>query len=352
MTAPSVFVAALLLAVGSNAATAPSSQCAYLHYYFNEATNGLLPSLLPSINSKCLTEYVAGNQGTLCVPECQSLYSTYSQCASSHANTYTVQCGTFKTSYCPTSDNGQSTLIYERCNDSSNCSPSCVSAIASVEAESGCCSADILNGPKVLCGQQPIAPCPSVLNGGSVAAPSNECAYVGGYIESISERASLTPSLNSVCRAKLSRGTLFNGDTCIMECQSFYILFERCFGAPLANVYATYTCGMFNKQNCSSLYSAGDNLTSSLDTHCSNATFCSPECRSAITALELYGGCCYAEGLNGPKVLCGQQPIPYCSTIVNDGSAAISITANIFLMISTAVLSVSVTYANLHALLY
>ena len=228
MTAPSVFIAALLLAVGSNAATAPSSQCAYLEHYFNKATNGLLPSLLPSINSKCLTGYVAGNQSTLCVPECQSLYSTYSQCASSVSNINTLQCGIFKNSYCPTIytfDYRQIPLIHGSCNDSSYCSPSCVSAIASVEAESGCCRADIHNGPKVLCGQQPITPCPSVFNGGSAATQSNECAYIRAYLDGeggISLLASLTPSLNRVCRAILSHKGVSN-DTCITECQSLIV---------------------------------------------------------------------------------------------------------------------------------
>ena len=362
MAALSVFVA-LLLAVGSNAATAPSSQCAYLLHYFPTATSGLFPSLLPSISSKCLTEYTAVNQSSLCVPECQSLYSTYSQCASFYANLniYSQQCGQFHNSYCPTiNDFSQSDLILESCNNSSHCSPSCTFAIASVEAASGCCNANVLNGPKVLCGQSPIAPCPSVINGGSVAAPSKECAYISGYLKegiAISELASLTPTLSSVCRATLSRrvATVNDTDICITECQSLYALLERCYDGPTANTYATLHCGMFNKQNCSSLYlSDSDGRSSQFNavvTSCYNATYCSPECRAAITALEQYGGCCYAGHLNGPKVLCGQQPIPYCSTIINGGSpsgsgqsppsgvsAAIGISDNIFLMISMAVL--------------
>eukprot|EP00731_Ephydatia_muelleri_P038607 Em0827g1a len=110
--------------------------------------------------------------------------------------------------------------------------------------------------PKWLCGQQPIAPCPNVLNSGSVVAPSSECAYLLEYgIES----TKFIPSLNPTCLA-------------------------------------------------------------SLQTACSNSTYCSPSCLAAITAAEKHGGCCYAQYLNGPKALCGQQPIAPCSTTVSRGS--------------------------------
>ena len=50
-------------------------------------------------------------------------------------------------------------------------------------------------------------------------------------------------------------------------------------------------CGAFNKQNCSSLYTkdTDSSLSQAVFTSCSNATYCSPECLAAITALEQYG---------------------------------------------------------------
>ena len=45
----------LLLVVGSDAVTTPTSQCAYLsYYYYSYYYSPLLPSLVPSISSKCL----------------------------------------------------------------------------------------------------------------------------------------------------------------------------------------------------------------------------------------------------------------------------------------------------------
>eukprot|EP00731_Ephydatia_muelleri_P022749 Em0015g332a len=346
MAAPCLFLG-LLLAVGSNAVKAPSSQCAYLEHYFRIATNGLLPSLLPSsISSKCLTEFNANDDSTFCRAECQSLYTTYSQCTPFYAKQSTLQCGQFQGSHCPNFYNAPFSdfnLIHSTCSDSSNCSPSCASSIESVETSKGCCSDDLLNGPKVLCGQQPIAQCPSLLNT-ATSAPSSECAYISTYLAiggGISKLASLTPSLSSVCRSTLAKygsGT----DSCIPACQSLYDLLERCYGVPTANRYSTLYCGAFNKQNCSSLYT-NSSLSLAVSRSCSNATYCSPECLAAITALEQHGGCCYALDLNGPKVLCGQQPIPYCSTIINTdsasgGSAAIGF--NALLILSTALLTV------------
>ena len=103
-------------------------------------------------------------------------------------------------------------------------------------------------------------------------------------------------------------------NVCIAECTSLYALIEPCYGLSTANSFATFYCGSFNKQNCSSLESNDTLLRNAVYTACSNSTYCSFKCRSAITALEQYGGCCYADG---PKVLCGQQPIHYCSTILN-----------------------------------
>ena len=345
MATPSALVGLLLLAlaVGSSAATAPSSQCAYLEYY---GTKALLPSLLPSVSSKCLTGLKARNKSTLCVEECRSLYSAYSQCTSSTSADLNLDiCDRqFNTASCSTltqQDLELTAAVQSTCNSATYCSPSCRSSIAALETFSGCCRADVLNGPKVLCGQSTIAPCPSILNGGSVAAPSNECAYILRYL-GLGISPTFTPSLSSVCRSTLISGK-FRDNICIAECQSIYALIERWIGKGYTNYLSAYFCGAFNNQNCSTLSSSDTpSLAGVVATACSNSTYCSPKCLAAIAALEQYGGCCYAYYLNGPKVLCGQQPIPYCSTIVstNGGSTAIF---NVFLMISMIAVNAAAT---------
>ena len=59
--------------------TAPSSECAYLNYYFPRSLP-LISSLVPSINSKCLAARTSANPTAICIADCQSLYSVYSQC--------------------------------------------------------------------------------------------------------------------------------------------------------------------------------------------------------------------------------------------------------------------------------
>ena len=111
--------------------------------------------------------------------------------------------------------------IFTSCINGSYCSSSCQVAISALEQSSGCCRYYVLNGPKVVCGQQPIAPCPNVLNSGSVVAPSSECAYLLEYgIES----TKFIPSLNPTCLASLQ-----TGNYCIAECQSFCALYGKCF---------------------------------------------------------------------------------------------------------------------------
>ena len=177
---------------------APTSQCAYLNGYFGKP---LLPSLVPSISSECVAAYNTGSQSAYCVSNCQSLYSTSS--STSYANSGASNlCGKFGSSFC--TDFMDSSLVYAvqtYCKDVSYCSPSCKTSINNLELFSGCCKAGILNGPKVLCGQQPIAPCSTILNSGSVAASSSECAYFnwlyGGGSGSSQMVSSLLPSLNA-----------------------------------------------------------------------------------------------------------------------------------------------------------
>ena len=311
----------LLLAVESNAVTAPSGECSYLYYYFGIRTSRLLPSLVPSSSSSCLAGYNSTNPSAYCVAECQSLYSVYSGCASrALADNYASNtCGQFNNSDCAVLRQQDSSLvsaISSACKNATYCSPSCVAAIAALEQFSGCCQYDALNGPKALCGQQPIAPCSTVLNSGSVVTPSRECAYARTYLGvGISEVASLTPSLHTTCRSTLAKGG-FAGNICIAECQSLFTLLATCFDVILANYYSSSLCGTLSKQNCSSLY-VNETLSSDVQSKCSNSTYCSPSCVGAIAALEQYGGCCYAYILNGPKVLCGQQTISDCSTVIN-----------------------------------
>ena len=130
--------------MGSNAVTAPSSQCAYLYEYFG--TFKLLPSLVPSVNSKCVAALNPANRSSLCIPECHSLYSTYSQCTTAwYANQrFADDCGK---SYCATMTQQDSTLVnavYTYCNNGSYCSSSCQAAISALEQSSGCCRYRVL----------------------------------------------------------------------------------------------------------------------------------------------------------------------------------------------------------------
>ena len=109
-------------------------------------------------------------------------------------------------------------------------------------------------------------------------------------------------------------------------------------GVQYSDNVASLECGKFNNRNCSDTGSNGTNLIREVQTACSNSTYCPSRCANAIAAAEQYGGCCFASDLNGPKVLCGQQSIAPCSTIVSSGSETIQfnlLIAMIF-MISTA----------------
>ena len=317
----------LLLVERSSAVTAPSSQCAYFNYYF--PYNPLLPSLVPSISSKCLAAYNPDDRKAICIADCRSSYSVLSQCTSeANAAVYVAfPCGQFNGMSCSTlaqnDPNGLTGAVSSACSNYTYCSPSCLAAIAALERYSGCCSANDLNGPKVVCGQQPIAPCSTVLNSGSVTAPTSECAYLDYYNSTqaiaVSNRL---PSVNAECKKRFLAA---DPDLCITECQSYFALFGKCKGVQNSDSMASYACGKFNNQKCSDLYNTanGTILTTQLETTCSNSTYCPPSCVNAIAAAERYGGCCYAEYINGRKVLCGQQPIAPCSTIVSSGSAAI-----------------------------
>ena len=321
----------MLLTMESNAVTAPTGQCAYLNRYIQSGP--LLSSLVPSISSKCLTAYnsifPSGNTSAVCIAECQSLYTLSAQCAGTAQADALARdyCGNVNNTYCAgLQDNGLVSAVRTACSNATYCSPSCVAAIAALQQNSGCCRYSELNGPKALCGQQPIAPCSTILNSGS-AAPSSECAYFRTFFNL--QVASFTPSLNAVCRAVLPQSIRTANDmreACyVKECQSLYNLFAKCYGAVDTDSSFSNFCGkpLNNAQNCSSLSANGRTLASAVDLSCINSTSCTPSCLSAINALEQYGSCCYARVLNGPKVLCGQQPISDCSTIFNNGTAVI-----------------------------
>ena len=317
----------VLVTMGSNAVTTPTSQCAYLNGYFQNGP--LLSSLVPSISSKCLTAYNSivgtfGDTSAVCIAECQSLYTLYAQCAGTvQADALATRyCGKVNNTYCTNlQDDGLVSAVSSACSNATYCSPSCVAAIAALQQNSGCCRYSELNGPKALCGQQLIAPCSTILNSGP-AAPSSECAYFIKYRNY--QVASFTPSLNAVCRALLvSTANGLQGLCYIKECQSLYNFYATCFTAVFADSGFSSLCGkpLNNAQNCSSLSANDDTLVSAVGSSCTNSTYCTPSCLSAINALEQYGSCCYAGVLNGPKVLCGQQPISDCSTIFNSSFA-------------------------------
>ena len=174
----------LLLAVGSNAVTAPSSECAHLiRYGVNEK---YLP-FLPSVSNACIAAYNTFNPTAFCVAECQSFYTLYSRCYSTdRANIMSSNlCGTYQDNSCLALNMGNYrsviSAVESNCSNTSGhtfCSPQCAASIAALEAALGCCAAEYVNNFKVVCGQRPIAPCSTVLNNGSVAAPSSECAYL------------------------------------------------------------------------------------------------------------------------------------------------------------------------------
>ena len=327
LTAISVLIVLLLVVVEIDAVTTPSSQCAYFNYYNNQPDSPLLPSLIPSISSKCLAAFNFNSyygSTAICIADCQASYSAYSQCRSEIGfnDAYVLsRCGQFKSSSCSTLEqndlNGLQEAVYLQCSNGSYCSPSCFVAIAALEQYSGCCSADDLNGPKVLCGQQTIAPCSTVFNSGSVAAPTSECAYFLYY----SYPSSRLRSVSAECIKSVTS----SGQYCIAECQSLFALAGRCYSVQYSDNVASSLCGKFNNRNCPDALNNGTNLIREVRTACSNSTYCPSSCVNAIAAAEQYGGCCYSSYLNGPKVLCGQQPIAPCSTIVSSGSAAIKL---------------------------
>ena len=317
--------------------TTPTSQCAYFNYYYPDYP--LLPSLVPSISSKCLA--VTNNPDKtmgVCTSDCQSLYSVLSQCDNPYgaARYAASKCGQFKSSSCSTLT--QNNLNYDlqfavslQCDNETYCSSSCSAAIAALEQYSGCCSAGELNGPKVLCGQQTIAPCSTVLNSGSVAAPTSECAYFLYYGLTVSSRL---PSVSAECIKRVTSSQQY----CIAECQSLFALYGRCTSVQLSDSVASFLCGEFNNRNCSYALKNGANLIGEVRTACSNSTYCPSSCVNAIAAAEQYGGCCFADYLNGPKALCGQQPVAPCSTIVSSGSEAFkfNLLMGMIFMVTTA----------------
>ena len=120
------------------------------------------------------------------------------------------------------------------------------------------------------------------------------------------------------------------------------------------NSWTTLFCGASNNRTCDHFRYSANNydlisafLRSSVITICVDSTYCSPSCLAAITALEKYAGCCYANELNGPKVLCGQQPIPYCSTPVSRFNGAGSADAGISMItLYIAVIAASLVFKD------
>ena len=280
----------LLLVVGSDAVTTPTSQCAYINYYYPDYP--LFPSLVPSISSKCLAVIINPDHPTgVCTSDCQSLYSVLSQCDNPYntAAYASSTCGQFKSSSCSTLTqndlNGLQSAVYLQCSIKTYCSPNCSAAIAALEQYSGCCSADQLNGPKVLCGQQTIAPCSTVLNSGSVAAPTSECAYFLYY--GLGDLSRL-PSVSAECIKRVTSQQSY----CIAECQSLFALYGRCTSVQNYDYLASITCGQFNNRNCSDSLENGANLIKEVRTACSNSTYCPSSCINAIAAAEQYGDCC------------------------------------------------------------
>lgn len=309
----------LLVAAGSYTAADPSSECAYLGYNFIRGSSRL-PSLLPSVSSDCLAAYNRGNPSEYCTSECRSLHSLHSRCTSSQKADVLIsyKCGEYQNRNCIALNSLFYSLVhsvYSTCNDTSRCSSACEASIAALEERTGCCSSDVLNGPKAACGQRLVAPCATPLNTPSV--PSSECSYFDYYVYSgkycvRSLNDSLLPSVSHACVEVLEDGGLTSA-TCIKECRSLYDLIARCYGVQRSHEEASRLCGRFDRRSCSSWL---DHFAMA-DVYgpCSDPGHCSLSCLDAIASVEERGGCCYAPHLNGAKVLCGQQPIQECSTV-------------------------------------
>ena len=282
----------VLLTMGSNAVTAPSSQCAYVNAYFSKGP--LVSSLVPSISSKCLAAYNSIFISTgiptsaICIADCQSLYALLAECqGTTTANAIAMYyCGQVNGQYCSAlQDSALANVVRTACSNATSCSNSCMTAISALEQNSGCCQFFVLNGPKVLCGQQPIAPCSTIFNS-NPSAPSSECAYL---LYNNYQAAAFTPSVNATCRAAANYAI---SNICTTpECQSLYNLVANCYGESTAEL-SVVGCGkpLNNSQNCSSLYS-NYTLLNAVGISCINSTYCTPSCLAAIAALEQYGGC-------------------------------------------------------------
>ena len=168
-------IAVVLVSDSSEAATAISqvtSECEYFIYNFPDWP--LVQSLVPSVDAACLAVYnnfsdsQAGDAPSWCAVECQSLYNLYSRCVGQYyADLYmSAYCGSYNNVPCYLYENYTYLYdVYTLCDSSTSCSPSCYEATRALENYSGCCTSDTLNGPKVLCGGQPVAPCPTFSSG-------------------------------------------------------------------------------------------------------------------------------------------------------------------------------------------
>ena len=164
----SALIAVVLISGGIEAASVNSltSECEYFVYNFPDWP--LLQSLVPSVDAACLEVYnkfsdsEAGDAPSWCAVECQSLYNLYSRCIGQYYVDLfmSAYCGNYSNVPCYLYENYTYLYdVYSLCNSSTSCSAPCRDATVALENYSGCCTSDTLNGPKVLCGGEPVAPC-------------------------------------------------------------------------------------------------------------------------------------------------------------------------------------------------
>ena len=158
--------------------------------------------------------------------------------------------------------------------------------------------------------------------GAATVTPANsECEYFVYNFPDWPLLATFVPSVDGTCLEAyndFSNSNFLDGEVpswCMAQCQSLFDLYSRCIGEYYADIIMSAYCGYYNNVPCYNY----QNYTYLYNVYslCDSSTSCSASCRNATEALERYSGCCTSDSLNGPKVLCGEQPVAPCSTMVN-----------------------------------
>ena len=171
---------------------------------------------------------------------------------------------------------------------------------------------------------------------GATTAPSKECVYLelvfgGDAIIDVYGTVLKTadfPSVSTTCISAIN--ALFSGDlkyfpnVCGPTCQSFYDLYSSCHHTEEADMLFGSLCGTYGTYKyCPVLYNSTDysKYSYSISQACSVNT-CNSSCRSAITTMDTYAGCCAADEVNLAKITCGMNTVAPCPTAFNQAPTA------------------------------